>query len=85
MTSDAQEMLDLFLVRIGQAQDMATTIAGVATALRNLLTALDTWRYRDALSQHAVLAEQEARKALEVWDRFWSIEAVPVIEQQKGE
>ncbi len=74
MTSDAQEMLDLFLERIGQAHDIATMTAAIVTTLRSLLLELNAWHDVDALAHDVIMAEEEAHKALELWDRFWSIE-----------
>jgi len=73
MTSDAQEMLDLFLERIEQAHDIAAMTAAILSTLRNLLSELATWHDASALAEDVIIAEEEARKALELWDRFWSI------------
>jgi len=77
MTSDGQEMIDLFLERIGQAHDIATMTAAIVTTLRNLVGELATWHDTRYLAQDVIIAEEEARKALELWDRFWSITAPP--------
>ena len=79
MTSDAQEMLDLFLERIEHVHDIATMTAAIVSTLRNLLSELATWHDANAIAMDVLLAEDEARKAMELWDRFWSIEtpAVP--------
>jgi len=82
MTSDAQEMLDLFLERIGQAHDIAIMTTAIVTTLRSLLLELSTWHDANALAQDVIIAEEEARKALELWDRFWSIEAPPTGDAQ---
>ena len=73
MTSDAQEMIDLFLERIEHAHDIATMTAAIVTTLRSLLLELATWHDANALAQDVIAAEDEARKALELWDHFWSI------------
>lgn len=77
MDDAATAMLDLFIERIGQAHDIATMTAAILSTLRNLLGELATWHDTSYLDQDVITAEEEARKALELWDRFWSIEAPP--------
>jgi len=77
MTSDGQEMIDLFLERIGQAHDIAIMTAAIVTTLRNLLGELAYWHDHGDLAQEVISLEDEARKALELWDRFWSIITPP--------
>lgn len=77
MTNNTSAIVDEFVERIKAARDVAVLTLTVVTALQNLLGALAMWHNTGDLAEDMAEAEELARKALELWDRFWSIEVSP--------
>lgn len=78
MANNISTIVDEFVERIKAASDMATDLA-IVTILRSLLLELAACHDVEYLAQHVLAAEQNAHKALELWDRFWSI-TIPSVE-----
>lgn len=79
MADNTSAIVDEFVERIKAAKDVAVMTLAVVTTLQNLLEALAMWHDVDEMAGDVIAAEEEARKALELWDQFWSI-TIPSVE-----